>query len=142
MDGNGYYWMAVGPKVVHEDYPSNGSPGSDSYQMYGTGTLDVALTKDNKSYYVRGVVGDIKAHTYDNGVIQTWYTYPNGEIFDTYAENWYDGQVCAEFIVKTVLTNEGEEVLPEKFSYGNTVNTLGNYSIDKIIFYNHDYPNI
>ena len=67
-------------------------------------------------------MGDTKAHTWNNGIIQTGYAYPNGTPFDDSAFNGKtgqtaDGQVCVEFI----------GLIP--------LNGLGSYEIVKIIFY-------
>lgn len=115
-DENGNYWMAVGPKVP---YPSQASSAQIlPANMYGLGKLDVVV-KDSSGtlYYIPGVIGDIKAHTWSNGVIQTYKEYPNGTF--TSAGEDFNGTVCAEFIGN----------LKNKFT------GLGNYSVVKIIFY-------
>lgn len=115
-DENGNYWMAVGPKVPYPAQSSGATVVAEN--MYGYGKLDVVV-KDSSGtrYYIPGVIGDIKNHTWSNGVIQTFKAYPNGAF--TSAGRNFNGTVCAEFIGN----------LKDKFT------GLGNYSVEKIIFY-------
>ena len=113
-DGQGNYWMAVGPNVVNPNHSPNAN--ITPAEMYGLGKLDVVVKDDNgDKYYIPGVVGDAKAHTWSNGIIQTWKSYPSGAL--TSAGENYNGVVCAEFIGSV------------------SVSGLNNYSIVKIIFY-------
>jgi len=121
---NGRYWMAVGPKVVDPNHQSNQMPYPEN--MYGKGVLDVVV-KDahGTKYYIPAVVGDVKGHTWSNGVIQTWKCFPDGA-YDS-VKNYdsqrteYNGTVAAEFI--------GD------FNLSTWANGLGNYSIDSFVFY-------
>ena len=130
VDDSGRYWVAVGPAVIFEEYPPNGSPGDE---MYGNGTLDVVILDINKvPYYVRCVVGGIKAHTWDNGKIQTWKAYEGngftkGELYSA-GGNYY-GVSCVEF------RTEGSTI--GDLNYSKKKKTLGKYEIDKIIFYDN-----
>lgn len=114
LDNKGKYWIAVGPKVVNPNHGLNESP--TAVEMYAKGTLDVVV-KDQygTTYYIPAVVGDTKNHTWRNGVIQTFKSYPNGT-FESAGGN-FNGQVCVEFIGNVNLSG------------------LGSFSIDKIIFY-------
>ncbi len=115
-DEHGNYWMAVGPKVP---YPAQASGTQISpNNMYATGKLDVVV-KDSSGtrYYIPGVIGDTKAHTWSNGVIQTFKAYPNGA-FESARGN-FNGTVCAEFIG----------------ALNGKLAGLGKYSVEKIIFY-------
>lgn len=121
---NGRYWMAVGPNVVNPNHQANQMPYPQN--MYGKGVLDVVVKDSNgKKYYIPAVVGDVKGHTWTNGVIQTWKKFPNG----VYASaknfglpgNEYNGTVAVEFI---------GDFDPDTWSNG-----LEKYSIDSIIFY-------
>lgn len=117
-DEYGNYWVAVGPKVVNPSHASNAEPTPG--EMYGRGKLDfVVKDSNNVKYYIPAVVGDTKNHTWSNGVIQTYKSYPNGVLES--ARGNFNGTVCAEFIgdLKNKLTG------------------LGSYSIDSIIFYEH-----
>ena len=115
-DANGRYWMAVGPNVVNPSH--TGGQAITPTEMYGTGVLDIVVKDSSgKKYYIPAVVGDAKAHTWNNGVIQTYKAYPNGN-FSSAGRN-YNGTVAAEFIGN----------LKGKLS------GLGKYSIDSIIFY-------
>lgn len=115
-DSNGNYWMAVGPNVVNPNHqPSDVISPSE---MYAKGKLDVVV-KDSSGirYYIPGVVGDAKGHTWSNGVIQTFKSYPGGDLES--AQGNFNGVVCAEFIG----------------ALSGKLNGLGDFSIDKIIFY-------
>lgn len=115
-DSNGNYWMAVGPNVVNPNHKSN--EGITSAEMYAKGKLDVVVKDSGGTlYYIPGVVGDVKAHTWSNGIIQTYKSYPNGA-FES-AKGNFNGLVCAEFIGALKDKLEG----------------MGNFSIDHIQFY-------
>lgn len=115
-DENGNYWMAVGPNVVNPNHTSTQS--ITPQEMYGLGKLDVVVKDEyNNRYYIPAVVGDAKAHTWSNGIVQTFKSYPNGAY--TSAGSNYNGMVCAEFIGPLA----------------NKLSTLKEFSIDKIIFY-------
>lgn len=115
-DSSGNYWMAVGPNVVNPNHASNQNPTPE--EMYARGKLDIVVKDENNTlYYVPGVVGDTKMHTWNNGIIQTNKAYPDG-LFESAGCN-FNGCVCAEFIGS----------LDKKMS------GLGNFSIVKIIFY-------
>lgn len=115
-DPNGNYWMAVGPNVVNPDHKSNASITPS--EMYAKGKLDVVV-KDSAGtlFYIPGVVGDAKAHTWSNGIIQTFRSYPNGVLES--AKGNFNGLVCAEFIG----------------SLSGKLKGLGDFSIEEIIFY-------
>lgn len=113
-DINGRYWMAVGPNVVNPNHTGSQMPTPS--EMYGKGVLDIVIKNSaGTKYYIPAIVGDTKAHTWNNGVIQTWKTYTNGA-FTSCGAN-YNGTVAAEFMGS---------------SSGSGLNS---YSIDSIIFY-------
>ena len=114
-DSNGNYWMAVGPKVVNPNHGSNASITPS--EMYAKGKLDVIVKINNTLFYIPGVVGDAKEHTWDNGIIQTFKSFPNGAFTSAGAN--FNGQVCAEFIG----------------SLSGKLQGLGDLSIEKIKFY-------
>lgn len=115
-DANGNYWMAVGPNVVNPDHKSDES--ITPAEMYAKGKLDVVVKDSNGTlYYIPGVVGDTKAHTWSNGIIQTFKIYPKGAF--TSAGGNFNGLVCAEFIG----------------ALSGKLTGLGNFSIEEIIFY-------
>ena len=115
--------------------------GKDNeYPMFGQGTLDAVLNKNGIEYYLRCVVGDIKAHTWNNGIIQTYYSYaldpdvphlPPEELkahehhtFDPkdLDGNEWNGQSCIEFIGNSNKNLEG---------------ILKMYAIKEILFYDN-----
>ena len=74
-DGNGRYWVAVGPKVTNPNY-SGAKRITESDMNYGV-KLDVVVSdKNGVIYYIPCVVGDAKAHTSPNGIFQTEYGFP------------------------------------------------------------------
>jgi len=74
----GRYWVAVGPKVMNPNHKES-DPVVTENMKYGK-TLDVVVMDKNKNeYYIPCIVGDIKAHTYPNGIYQTGYGYPGEE---------------------------------------------------------------
>ncbi len=114
LDGDGKYWIAVGPNVVNPNHKKNAT--ITPAEMYAKGSLDVVVKDEyGTAYYIPAVVGDAKNHTWDNGVIQTFRSYPSGT-FES-AKGNFNGQVCAEFIGNVSLSG------------------LGSFSIDKILFY-------
>ena len=138
--GDTYYWVAVGPRVINPNFPPNRVPmGKDNeYPMFGQGTLDAVLNKNGIEYYLRCVVGDIKAHTWNNGIIQTDYSYELSNInlppeelkshkhskynVQSVDGNEWNGQSCIEFIIKP---NENPEGI------------LKMYAIKEILFYDN-----
>lgn len=105
-DEHGRYWIAVGPKVVYPSQSDYEEPLPKN--MYAKGYLDVVVKNEyGTRFYVPCVVGDTKLHTWKNGVIQTWQSYPvpdqgitAGDFTPSGAtkDNPFNGQVCAEFI--------------------------------------------
>jgi hypothetical protein len=79
LNGDDRYWIAVGPKVLNPNFPEDKKVLADDFK-YQT-KIDVVLQKGNKQYYVYCVVGDVKEHTYPNGIYQTSRAFPNGEEF-------------------------------------------------------------
>ena len=77
---NSRYWVAVGPKVMNPDHKPEENVIAEKMK-YGT-KLD-AVIEDNMGniYYIPCIVGDIKEHTFPNGIYQTGYKYPNGTEF-------------------------------------------------------------
>ena len=127
-DENGYYWVAVGPKVLYPDFPNTSTPGGEPNRpIYGEGTIDVEVTRNGNSYYIRCVVGDIKGHTWSNGYIQTWKGYPDGELWEDAPEE-YEGVVPVEFIIDKNLNYS---------AYQQHLISLGNYCIKSIAFYHN-----
>lgn len=144
----GFYWVAVGPSIIHENYIVDGNPGQDIDKvtgetilpMYGQGTVDAVLKCENRTLYLHCLIGDIKAHTWNNGVIQTdraygvkngldanlkenhifSYEHANAKANLPEEKRVYDETSCIEFLALS-------KILPR----GN----FKNYKIEKIIFY-------
>ena len=120
MDENGRYWIAVGPNVVNPNHQPNQVPSPD--EMYAKGVLDVVLKdQTGKLWYMPAIVGDTKAHTWTNGIIQTYKKFPNGQ-YESAGGN-YNGTVAVELIGAT--------------SYDAWELNYKGYEIEKIIFYDN-----
>ena len=81
VNEKGRYWVAVGPEILSPGYneqPVEEQTISDNQFKYGT-EIDVVLqnSKDKSEVYIECIIGDVKAHTYPNGVFQTGDAYPN-----------------------------------------------------------------
>ena len=99
-DKDGRYWVAVGPKVINPNFKAGPGGVMAGDMKYGT-KLDFILEgPDGKEYYLPGVVGDAKNHTYPNGIYQTGYSWAAGHKF----EGSKDGSVV-EFIGKNQNNN-------------------------------------
>ena len=77
----GRYWVAVGPEILSPGYnekPEEEQTISENQFKYGT-EIDVVLqnSKDKSEVYIECIIGDVKAHTYPDGVFQTGDVYPN-----------------------------------------------------------------
>lgn len=66
---------------------------------YGTEIDIIIRDKDKNIYYIYAVVGDVKNHTYPNGIYQTGLAFPNGT--DPYTGN-VDGSII-EFMGKASI---------------------------------------
>ncbi|MEG2929722.1 MAG: hypothetical protein RR846_09285 [Oscillospiraceae bacterium] len=136
LDTKGYHYVAVGPNVVFDNYPASGTPGEE---MYGKGTVDAVLKDENNNiYYIHCVVGDIKAHTWNNGVIQSWYKYfnPNTSVPDP-----TDPVIRADYMDHADdcnnynITNWNQSACIEFIGDNIDIIGLESYSIEKIISY-------
>jgi len=84
---NDRYWVAVGPEILCQNYNNMYSPEEQTVNenqfKYGT-EIDVVLqwtSKENREgfpeiVYIECIVGDVKAHTYPDGVFHTGKPYP------------------------------------------------------------------
>lgn len=115
MDDDGRYWVAVGPNVMNPKY-SNKSIVTDSDMNYGT-KLDIHVVgqHDGIDYYIPAVVGDVKNHSYPDGLYQTGI-----EMVTQKQEPNADGSTV-EFIGFGILKN--------------SINITNNYKLIEIIVY-------
>lgn len=84
---NDRYWVAVGPEILCQNYNNMHSATeqtlSENQFKYGT-EIDVVLqwtSKENREdfpeiVYIECIVGDVKGHTYPDGVFHTGKPYP------------------------------------------------------------------
>ena len=115
-DGEGRYWVAVGPNVMNPEHQSNEEIKAEEMK-YGT-KIDIVVRENNteKVYYIPAVVGDVKANSAPDGLYQTGRGFPGVE--DSFKHN--DGSTV-EFLGWNIK--------------GNTVNLTNNYQILQIIVY-------
>jgi len=112
VDGNGRYWVAVGPNVMNPNHSK--SKAITAEEMKYQSKIDIVLKNASGTiYYVYAAVGDCKAHTYPTGIIQTGNAFPNGT--DPHPGN-ADGSVV-------------------EFMGTQSISGLRNYDIVKIIVY-------
>lgn len=91
------YWITLGPKVFYSDYSDDGPCQADEFKDYIGCLVDVILKHMDTGEYVYFQCrwsGNIKEHTYNNGIFQTGKPYPeaywgkktykNGVTVDTY----------------------------------------------------------
>lgn len=80
FDRDGRYWIAVGPNVMNPNH----NPSQDitlEEMKYGT-KIDVVLENDEgETKVIYCVVGDCKAHTYPNGIVQTGRSFKEPNIY-------------------------------------------------------------
>ena len=131
-----YYYVAVGPKVIKKEYyPDNGTPGND---MYNVCTIDAVLSKDNNLYYIRCLVGDVKGHTWNNGVIQTHYRYYVLKDIEEHGED--KTLTYHEFDTNNIdncVSNINPEIACLEFVGRNPGNSnFKNYNFEKFVVYN------
>lgn len=76
-DGYGRYWVAVGPNVMNPAHKPN--EGVTIPEMkYGT-KLDIVVKDEQETLlYIPAVVGDVKEHTWPDGLYQTGKVFPTG----------------------------------------------------------------
>lgn len=112
IDGNGRYWIAVGPNVMNPSHSKSKSITAE--EMKYQSKIDIVLKDSSgKTHYVYAIVGDCKAHTYPTGIVQTGNAFPNGT--DSHPAN-ADGSVV-------------------EFLGTQSISGLRNYSIEKMIVY-------
>ncbi len=78
--------------------------------------LDVEVRNENtgETFFIYAVAGDIKAHTYDNGIVQTGVPYPNSwnATHENYVDPGYD-RSSIEFIRSSDPTNMNQYSIVE-----------------------------
>jgi hypothetical protein len=80
VDQDERYWVTLGPKVFYPEYPDDGKCVADEFKEYIGCRVDVVLQhmeNEDEYIYIECVwSGNIKAHTFDNGIYQTGEPYP------------------------------------------------------------------
>lgn len=129
VDGEGRYWVAVGPNVVNPNYvhESNKENVDVSKVFYGT-KMDV-LVEDQytgERYYVRVVNGEAKEHSAPEGLYQTGIPFNSSRLGNK------DGAGnTVEFM--------GYQISNFENSTRSTVNVTNNYILIEIHVYDREY---
>jgi len=110
-DENERYWITLGPKVLIPSYPDTGKLDTDEFGKSGLigCRVDVVLynaAQDKYVYIECTWSGNLKAHTYDNGVYQTGHPFPNSHsaTAEPYKVEYVDGSII-EFTGKQPSDN-------------------------------------
>ncbi len=121
-DTEGRYWVAVGPRVVEKTVNLNKELQASDFK-YGT-KLDIVVLDETTSttYYIPAVLGDIKAHSWPDGLYQTGKYIPSGVL-----EVGYDDGSSVEFI--------GSNILKDSTTGKSSVNITNNYRLISMIVY-------
>ncbi|MDR1550305.1 MAG: hypothetical protein LBT06_17205 [Hungatella sp.] len=76
-DGEGRYWVAVGPNVMNPNHKL-GESVTIAEMKYGT-KIDIVVKDEQENlFYIPAVVGDVKEHTWPDGLYQTGKVFPTG----------------------------------------------------------------
>jgi len=120
LDENGYYWIAVGPRIINKQYDDNGNltvrKNHNAQNIlvmgkYADVVLEHISTVDTVYLYCR--IGDIKAHTWigkgdsQNGLSQTGVPYPNNASGEAADLNSADGSTV-EFMGHPTYKSNGD----------------------------------
>ena len=90
------YWVAVGPRVIIPEYSITGKKPQATEMKIGT-CMDVILRDSNYNiFFVPTIIGDVKEHTYPNGIYQTGYSWDSTED----EGSWDSDAAIIEFIRK------------------------------------------
>ena len=105
VDQEGRYWITLGPKVIIPDYSDEGTCAADEFKEYIGCRVDVVLQlmkeieekgELEEYVYIECVwSGNIKAHTFNNGIYQTGHPYPNSPNAkkEPYQESYVNGSI-------------------------------------------------
>ncbi len=123
-DDEGRYWVAVGPNVMNPSHQQN-QQISVSEMKYGT-KMDIVVVDEttNTKYYIPAVVGDVKEHSYPNGLYQT------GVPFDSKRPTVIGDGSTVEFMGYDITTLVNGK---------SSVNITNNYKLLEIIVYDGVY---
>ena len=99
VDQEDRYWITLGPKVIISDYSDDGTCAVEDFKECIGCRVDVVLQSMGNSeeyVYIECVwSGNIKAHTFNNGIYQTGEPYPKSPNAETepYDESYVDGSI-------------------------------------------------
>ncbi|MGN0324864.1 MAG: hypothetical protein ACI4DW_01040, partial [Lachnospiraceae bacterium] len=129
VDENGRYLITVGPNVLNMEY-DGGSLDFIVFEPYFGCRIDVILVNDTDPEDILTLEciygGNIKEHTYPDGLYMTGRTYPDGEKTDD-----PDGSFV-EFLGKPNLVDENN---PDSLRDNGI---MSNYHVELIIVYEND----
>ena len=132
VDGEGRYWVAVGPNVVNPNYVHESDEKSVDVNkvFYGT-KMDVLVENQytGERYYVRTVNGDTKEHSAPDGLYQTGIPFQSSRPKDTEGAG-----NTVEFI--------GYHITEKTFEDGkvkSSINITNNYRLIGIYVYDGEF---
>lgn len=135
VNGEGRYWVAVGPEILHPgyntEYEEDKQTLAANHFEYGT-EVDVVLqhmeTKD--LVYIECIIGDVMAHTHPNGVFQTGVPYPKSSNKNEDGRHARNGAYIEFINAPTTIVN-GEK---------KRINgMMSKYAVVKIIIYQREW---
>lgn len=127
MDEEGRYWVAVWPNVMNPNY-SNTREATDEDMQYGT-KIDIHVVgqHDGIDYYIPAVIGDVKNHTYPDGLYQTGFRM----VTKKFEDGKNDGSTV-EFLGYKILNKFG---VYDPKGEDSSINITNNYKLIEIIVY-------
>ncbi len=136
VDSQGRYWVAVGPNVVNPNH-SNAKSNKriDVSEVFPGTKLDIKVQceKEGENYgeifYIPAVVGDVKEHSYPDGLYQT------GEPFCKELKSVPSNPNTVEFIGYGIE----QKVYQENEKSKSCINITNNYRIMEIIVYDGEF---
>ncbi len=131
IDGEGRYWVAVGPNVVNPEHCTDKTDKSiDSSEMYYGTKLDIVVkSKDGKIYYIPAVNGDTKEHSYPDGLYQTGESFDINRITDL--DSAGNTVEFTGYDIATKIYDNGDEKC--------SINITNDYELIEIIVYDGVY---
>jgi hypothetical protein len=125
VDDEGRYWVAIPPAFMNA-LPEPGMPISEEGMKYGTKIdIFVICQHEGTELFIPAVVGDVKNHSWPEGMYQTGMQFPDGVFMEG-----HDDKSTIEFIGWNIATDEDGKSI---------VNLTNNYIIHGIIVHDDVY---
>ncbi|MBQ2887009.1 MAG: RICIN domain-containing protein [Alphaproteobacteria bacterium] len=134
IDNENYYWVAVGPKVLYENFPDSKAiyATDPDFPIYDQGIVDAVLSDDiGNNYYLHCLIGDVKAHSWNNGIFQSDFQYEdleNDEGLYKLKNHTFVSSISAG-------TTDYDYSICIEFMGGASIAGAEKYRIDRLVFY-------